>query len=188
MNNKPRSSSQVRQDLNQIVLSTFASLPPGHKGAVTNALNRFIGNDADRRLVLGWLFGNYAEPIQPLSSKRITEMQWYNLYNWIGFEKDEDTDLWRCSPTFPQEAAACLTAARLAWGQLSLQVRADMNLPDNPPELSLLDAALQKGGEVIEVFKDGDEPAVRVYVEGMDKPVNVRKIKPEQQEPKDLGF
>jgi hypothetical protein len=59
----------------------------GAKGAIVGTLNRKLGGDDVRKLVLGWLFGITNEP---LSSSKLTNGQWYALERWIGMEKIDD--------------------------------------------------------------------------------------------------
>ena len=81
----------------------------GARGSITGKLNkslRWSGYAEDekttlRRLVLGWVFGDSDAPMAFMSSKDLTNAQWYGLWQWIGAHKIEGK--WHCRPAFDRE-------------------------------------------------------------------------------------
>lgn len=106
-------------------LEVMFPLTPGHKGALTGALNHFCGHDANRKMVLGWFFSP-EEPFMPLSSKELTEWQWILIANWIGSYQDEATGKWHPNWAFPTEALWCAQAAWSAFHRLHGTAAQDM--------------------------------------------------------------
>jgi len=79
----------------------------GVKGAVIGAINKQVGDDEHRRMVLAWLFDS---PEVQMSTKGLDDNQWWALYQWVGFYQDENGE-WRKRPEFPLEAMLVFTEA-----------------------------------------------------------------------------
>jgi hypothetical protein len=84
-------------------------------------LNAVLGGDKPRRLFLAWLFDKLGKPLPQspsviqteMSTKDLSEAQWYALWHLIGFYKDENGE-WLTRPEFPLEATMGLSAAMKA--------------------------------------------------------------------------
>lgn len=108
--------SSVRLDME--IWRPDYSTSKGEKGAMIGRLNAVTGNNEARRLLLAWLFDLLGKPsamnaevaITELSTKEMSEAQWYAVWHWIGFYKDENGE-WLTRPEFPLEATLCLTEA-----------------------------------------------------------------------------
>ena len=113
----PLSSLEIRQE----VLDCVAACPPdwiatrGICGAITGKINAALTVpgalvaqvNAWRRIVLAWLF---KPEFTAISSAELTPCQWYALYRWIGFWKEEG-DGWQYDPDFPTECGLVLKRA-----------------------------------------------------------------------------
>lgn len=108
---KPRPNS-ARFMRGQIVKHAVLHAPdldrpmtPPLRGAIIGTLNKVFGGDEKRRLVIGWL---YNEKVRAMSSKELTEAQWFALYHWIDARYNEDTGKYEPSEDFLEEAATVL--------------------------------------------------------------------------------
>jgi hypothetical protein len=78
------------------------SMSHGQKGLATGILNEQLGSDANRYLVLGWLFDT-RKPPQPMRSRLLTDESWYGLLCWISPYKEDGK--YKTRPEFPLEVA-----------------------------------------------------------------------------------
>jgi hypothetical protein len=106
------------------------------RGALLGALNRALfpgkGKHAwqianwRRKAVLGFLFPSHGKPT--LSSKELTLAEWYALWRWINFYRD-DEQRWQTNPDFASEAvqvfAAC-SAPRDAGARAKVEMITDV--------------------------------------------------------------
>ena len=81
-------------------------LTRGQKGAVTGAINKVVDGDANRYLVLAYLFDAQGMAV---SSKNLTDDDWGALYEWCGFREDDDG--WHHSEIFEVECLRIYLAA-----------------------------------------------------------------------------
>lgn len=144
-------------------LNNLANTPPeeiygvfditkGALGAVVGALNKAVGGDENRYIVLGWLFGS--PPFYSMSSKELGDEQWYALYKWVGYWKNEDDNEWRTADDFESEALAVYSAAirKLYNAGVEEQERAGRD------PLSLVDNAVgELGGKVTMIIETEDD-------------------------------
>jgi hypothetical protein len=80
----------------------------GERGAIIGTLNRYLGDNENRKLVLAWLFS----PDQKyISTKTLDNGQWYALKLWIDWWQNPETTEWLPGETFPVEAMLILTEA-----------------------------------------------------------------------------
>lgn len=77
----------------------------GQKGAILGNLNRALGGNSNRKVVLSWLFRG--SPTAEMSSKNLSAAQWLALKFWIGSWCDEN-GIWRTRPEFIVEALIVL--------------------------------------------------------------------------------
>lgn len=103
--------ARTAKEVKEFVAESSKYFGPGvkepHIGAMVHWLNKYLGGDANRKLVFGWLF-NKGEPV---SVNSLTPQQHYGLFCWIDSVKDETTGEWQPQPCFPAEAALVLTDA-----------------------------------------------------------------------------
>ncbi len=105
--------------------SKATELSRGAKGAIIGHLNDAFGGDQARKLALAWLFDALGRvvPSDPdtyitgLSTKSLSNGDWWALYLWIGFYKD-DSGEWKTRPEFPLEASLVLAEAMRAYMKL----------------------------------------------------------------------
>lgn len=123
-------------------MPTGFTVSRGQKGAVIGKLNTIFGDDANRHLVLGWIFSN-GDKLSAMSTRALTINQWYALYSWIGFWKDEDENQWHVREELWLESVYVLTATIKAFNDLGK----DKNgIEERPPEY--LVHAVELGGIV----------------------------------------
>ena len=72
----------------------------GMRGAIVNELDKRCGGELERKVVLGWLFGDG----NPMSSKILTQYQLKALLNWIRWTKVEND--WFVDPRYAGEIKA----------------------------------------------------------------------------------
>ena len=108
---------EIRKD----VLDCVAACSPdwvatrGICGTITGKINAALTApgapvlqvNAWRRIVLAWLF---KPEFTAISSSVLTPCQWYALYRWIGFWKEEGNG-WQYDPGFPTECGLVLKRA-----------------------------------------------------------------------------
>jgi len=73
----------------------------GNQGLITGILNEQLGTDANRYLVLGWLFSG--EKHISMRSGLLTDESWYGLLCWISPYKEDGK--YKTRPEFPLEVA-----------------------------------------------------------------------------------
>lgn len=124
-------------------------LNKGQQGAVTGALNKNLGGDEYRKMVLGWLFASdSALKLAPVSSKTLTDGQWYALWDWIGFYTDE-TGKWQVSGKFQAEATTVLGEVIRVFTSTPLSKRDGLQKPGE-----LLETSLMLDGEISKLLDD----------------------------------
>lgn len=142
-----------------------ADLTKGTAGAIVGTLDRVLDGKNNRYLVLGWLFNESPQHL-PMSSKELVDGEWYALYKWVGFWKNEQTDKWQTAENFEQEALAVLSAAIRNLYDAGVD---EQQFYGRDP-LSIVDNAVgELGGKVTKIVKadTGDE--------GESKPVVIPK-------------
>lgn len=136
-------SRQIAMDVPGINLSY------GARGALVGALNKHLGGDEMRKLVLGWLFSG--GQVRAMSSKELTDSQWNVLSDWVGMWHDEDVNEWRVRDGFTYEAAQVLTETVKAYMSLTNTQRAGLpNVSDQ------LQTAVGLGGTI--TLADSSDP------------------------------
>ena len=142
--------------LQNVLLYAGGVLTVVQKGALMGMLERAVGvlgedgllhgGKYNRRLVLAWLFRyDYKSTcIVPLSSKELTEAEWYALHNWVSYYKDDSTGKWLPNDQFVMQAQSVLMGAKLA-EDLHNQYTVTDPLFDND---SVTDYLVSKGGVV----------------------------------------
>ena len=116
-----RDPYELRADLRvrayTVNVEEMVVLTRGDMGVITGMLNKTLGDDFTRKVVLGWLFdynGSGDNPTEHLllkSTKELSPGQWYALHEWIDAFKDDESGAWNCSGIFKDEV---LSAARVA--------------------------------------------------------------------------
>lgn len=124
------------------VMYDECDMTKGTCGAIVGQLNKGLGSDEDRYIVLGWLFSNVAG--ECLSSKRLTDEQWYALYKWVDFWQDEDEGKWHAAEGFQQELMAVYSAA--IRGLAAATPEAQREAGRDPQDL--VDNIVELGGKV----------------------------------------
>ena len=119
-----RSPEEVRMQIlkDGAMYSRIAPNTPfsrGQKGLVTGILNEQLGSDANRYLVLGWLFDT-RKPPQSIRSGVLTDESWYGLFNWISPYKEDGK--YKTRPEFPLEVALIYRTAVKEIGGLEVGV------------------------------------------------------------------
>lgn len=139
-----RNAFQVREFLRSQMTMTAPGmlLTKGAKGAVIGMLNKYLFGDNNRKLVLGWLFGD-KDKLAPLSTKALTEDQWLRISDWVGMWHDIETDQWYPSGEFQREAGAVLTETIKVYNALTNSERD--KLPPIDPQMQ---AAVDVGGVI----------------------------------------
>jgi hypothetical protein len=128
----------------------------GQRGAVIGIINKIVGGDENRHLLMGWMFAPDMEHFNIISTKTLNDAQWAALYGWIDFRKDEDHNVWLPQPEFVNECLACMSEAMRAYQRVKY---GDQHLLPEPPELVAI--ATQLGGE-IESVDNNRKAGVRV--------------------------
>jgi hypothetical protein len=193
-----RDAKSVKDHLNNLVL---IGAPPdntavdnhrlvtrGQRGAVVGALNRFMGGDEHRRAALSWLF-DYSEA--EISSSQLSNDQWYALFSWCDFRKDDEVGGWRLPPTFPMECANVVGEAIKRIKAMPLIAQPEWSL-----QMSFLlnQTLIELGGDLLAVAEWDSEnftarhpnvlmpyerPVQETFLEPEPaKEVKVRKVKP----------
>lgn len=85
-------------------------LSKGTRGALVGELNRAVGGDTNRRIVLAWLF---RAGVGELSTLAMTVSEWYALWRWEDMHADE-IGHFHPQPSFYPEAFAALREAMRA--------------------------------------------------------------------------
>jgi hypothetical protein len=89
---------------------------PGWKGRLLGNINAVLASDQKgtgdekRHIVFGWLFGDPDKRLVPLSSKHLTEPQWFALWKWVGIHENTEGK-WVPGEYFMTEALFVLNAA-----------------------------------------------------------------------------
>lgn len=143
-------------------------LSAGHKGAITGHLNKWLGSNDNRYLVLAWLFSTNAN-FEPVSSKQLEEGDWFALSEWVNAEQDEYGH-WEVGDLFPIESALVLRAALKDYYSIKFSDRTDEKIQRSIID-SMVDAAVvDLDGYIAIIHDEGEEiPEERVLVEP-DKP------------------
>lgn len=103
------------------------TLTTSQKGAVTGTLNKYLGGDANRKVVLSWLFSEDGKLKFISSSKELKDYQWVALYDWCGFYQEDGR--WYPQMDFALESCYVLSAAMKAFGTNKIDI------PDGIPEV-----------------------------------------------------
>jgi hypothetical protein len=146
--NRLREQSRVCDEMTSAESSTGGrdEISRGEKGAIIGALNRSLGCDEHRRVVLAWLF---MDSFVPMSTKSLTEGQWRTLRDWIGSWKNEDR--WEVSEDFSHESVIVLNEVLRAFLGAKNADRAKFE-KDRPLEALL--GAVDLGGVIVEVMDE----------------------------------
>ena len=129
-----RSAAEVKARVQKDSSWNGVNTTEGRKGAILGALNKHLGGDQHRKIVLGWLFDKPGS----ISSNTLTDGQWVGLTFWISFSKDEHTNEWHVCEEFPIEASRVLTETLKHFGQLTLP-EIEGELPDTHIQTAVAD-------------------------------------------------
>lgn len=66
----------------------------GQKGSIVGSLDKACGGRDNRYLVLFWLFPEKWPHPSEVSTKILTNSEWWALYRWLRPYKDEHEDRW----------------------------------------------------------------------------------------------
>ena len=92
-------------------------LPKNLIGALVGNLNKAVGGDNNRYLVLGWLFADpKSTEFEPIRSEKMTPQMWHGIEKWIGSTKNDETGKWEVHPAFREEALWVFNIARWEHG------------------------------------------------------------------------
>jgi len=88
----------------------------GERGVIIGAMNKILGGDDFRRIVLWWLFEAPDEPdpailLKEKSTKSLTDGEWFALSDRAEVYHNEDTLKWEVSQTFEGILLECLSQA-----------------------------------------------------------------------------
>ena len=133
----------------EVQMTEELEVPQGLRGASIGAMNKYFGGNDKRKRVLAVLFASDEEE---LSTKSLTDAQWYALYKWIGPWKDEDDNTWKVAEIFPYEAIAVLAVAGVSM-RAANAVKDPLFGDDGKPS-ETVGFLLDKGGEVTKVVDD----------------------------------
>lgn len=78
------------------------AINPGWIGLLRGKLNDVLPDNVDRYYVLGWIFSRWGEETKPMSSKDLTDAQWFALRRWMG--SSDTSGHWSIRETWAQEA------------------------------------------------------------------------------------
>lgn len=138
---RPYDAKTLRDRIHQFASDPKAVLlSPGMHGAILGGINKVLASDGDmkaaeakRHTVLGWLFGDISKPLKPMSSKSLTDSQWYALSRWIDLMRTTDGK-WYPNEFFTTELlwvlAEALKKERQDEGQLMLALGFDAEESD----------------------------------------------------------
>lgn len=118
--------------------TTNRTISKGEMGAIRGAINKLVGSDVNRHLVVSYIFTGKADPAFKMGS--MPACNWEVLLEWIDFYKDS-TYGWLVSSDFERE---CLLLMRDA---LVLEGQQDM-----------LQEAFDLGGELKKIVPDDKKP------------------------------
>lgn len=163
--NVARLPEQVKDKItaDSFALSTAEPLSHRNKGAITGHLNEAFGGDSGRHLALAWLFDHLGlvTPSDPdtyitgMSTKSLSEGDWWALQQWIGAYKDPETGEWSPRLEFPLEASLVLNEAIKAYSALPV----DRKKEDQSWVNTMLAHSVALGGVITAVEKpDGTYP------------------------------
>ena len=124
--------------------TTNRTISKGDMGAVRGAINKLVGSDVNRHLVVSYIFTGKADPAFKMGS--MPACNWEVLLEWIDFYKDS-TYGWLVSSDFERE---CLLLMRDALVLDSPQGQKDM-----------LQEAFEIGGELKKIVPD-DKPKTKL--------------------------
>lgn len=147
-------------------LAADAVVTLGQKGAIRGHLCTAIPNAELRHRVLGWVFGEWGQPVVPMKTGELEDCKWMALKRWID-----------ASPDYPDDPKSkwtpCLAfTTEIEWCTWEKEVK---NTAPVQTVMSAVDTAVALGGVVVE------ENGVRA-VPAPQKPVPelvvVRPLKP----------
>jgi hypothetical protein len=123
------------------------AMTPGEQGALVGQLDKTLGDKNNRYIVLGWLFN---EDHKPMSSKELSDGQWYSLYKWVDFWKNPEDEKWYPIESFTMECLAVFNAAvkEIYVSDLEAQRYFEDQLD---PDDQMPVAVGKMGGEVVEI-------------------------------------
>ena len=101
--------------------------------------------------------------ISGLSSKALSNDQWWALSNWVGAWKDENGE-WRERPEFPLEAALVVNEAMKAYAEIPIGTPEDRSWVTD----MALQAVTQLGGVITNVIPEGEN--WQQYLDGVQMP------------------
>jgi hypothetical protein len=122
-------------------------------GAMVGTLNKYLGGDDMRKVVLAWLFAPDHKILEPLSSKKLSYGQAWALIKWVNWWQDEE-ETWHVGDTFPHEALCVLNGALQAYNMAS---RKEKRAASKQATFSLAATMADKGGVVTDVSAEIDE-------------------------------
>lgn len=87
--------------------SERVEMTKGARGVMIGYLNKYLGSDENRHIVLAWLMNAKTREI---SSHSLRGGDWYALSLWID-SRNIGEGMWVTQPDFPMEAASVLSVA-----------------------------------------------------------------------------
>lgn len=147
----------------ELMYSEF-QMTKGAIGALIGHLHKALGGDDERYLVCGWIF---ADDYKPMRSGALGDEQWYAIYKWVEFWKNEDDGKWYPREGFVDEALAVYSAAvrGIMADSVEEQERAGVD------SMGVVNNSIALGGRVTAVVSATEEEAPTVE----SKPVVVPK-------------
>lgn len=132
-------------------------------GAMVGTLNKFLGGNDLRKIVLAWLFAGDFEVLSPMSSKLLVSAQKWAIIEWIAWWRD-DEEAWHVGDRFPHEAICVMNAAIRAYNSANrtdkMEVASDMmySLTANMVELGgVVTAVTDEAGSLTDALSKIDK-------------------------------
>jgi len=95
MSGRPASPQEVRKGIEHYSAEEVGDLfTIGQKGSIVGSLDKACGSKIGRYEVLMFLFPDKWENLDNVSSKTLTNSEWWALYRWLRPYKDEHLDRW----------------------------------------------------------------------------------------------
>jgi hypothetical protein len=145
------------------------AMTKGELGALVGQLDKTLGDKNNRYIVLGWLF---KEDNKRMSSKELSDGQWYALYKWVDFWLNPEDDKWYPIESFTME---CLDVFNAAVKEIYVSdLEAQRYFEDQLDPDDLMPTAVgHLGGEVVEMT-DSDHDTSNPDKERRGAPMTLR--------------
>ena len=154
MKSTKETAIEVRERIqNDVRNFTGGVVERGLRGAIIGSMNRYVtcsdygDKNYYRRSVLAFLFG---EESGELSTKKLTDDQWFALYQWVEPWKDEDENKWKTREGFPAEMVAVFHLVCVENAMREYKVEDPLFESDGQPS-EIIRYLLEQGGEITDV-------------------------------------